>query len=200
VVVIDGGGANFHSVLSAFERLGVPASVSRDRGRIAEATHLVLPGVGAADAAMSRLRESGLDDFLPTTTQPLLGICLGMQLLYERSEEGDTACLGLLPGTVRRLRASPGRRVPHIGWNRLRTRGKDPLGAGLDGEHAYFVHGFAAATDAGATVADCEHGDRFAALVASGRLCGAQFHPERSAEAGARLLQNFLERGAWTSK
>ena len=196
VVLIDAGGANFHSVQAAFARLGVQASVSRDRGRIAEATHLVLPGVGAAAAAMARLRQSRLDDFLPLTTQPLLGICLGMQVLYERSEEGDTSCLGLLPGSVRKMPRSPGRRVPHIGWNRLRGAGADPLGAGLDGEYAYFVHGYAAPADAGSTVADCEHGERFAALVARGRLCGAQFHPERSARAGARLLRNFLERRA----
>jgi glutamine amidotransferase len=197
VVLVDAGGANFHSVQSAFERLGVQACVSSDRGRIAEATHLVLPGVGAAAAAMQRLRAARLDDFLPETTQPLLGICLGMQMLYERSEEGGTTCLGLLPGSVRRLRAAPGRRVPHMGWNRLRACGDDPLGAGLDGEYAYFVHGYAAPAEPGsAAVAECEHGERFAALVARGRLCGAQFHPERSARVGARLLQNFLERSA----
>lgn len=196
VVLVDAGGANFHSVQSAFERLGVQACVSRDRGRIAEATHLVLPGVGAAAAAMARLREARLDDFLPATTQPLLGICLGMQMLYERSEEGDTSCLGLLPGSVRRLRPAAGRRVPHMGWNRLRACGDDPLGAGLDGEYAYFVHGYAAAVESSSAVADCEHGDRFVALVARGRLCGAQFHPERSARAGARLLRNFLGRSA----
>jgi glutamine amidotransferase len=196
VVLVDAGGANFHSVQSAFERLGVVANLSSDRGRIAEATHLVLPGVGAAAAAMQRLRAARLDDFLPTTTQPLLGICLGMQLLYERSEEGETSCLGLLPGAVRRLRAAPGRRVPHMGWNRLRACGGDALGAGLDGEYAYFVHGYAVSADADPVVADSEHGERFAALVARGRLCGAQFHPERSARAGARLLRNFLERRA----
>ena len=196
VVLVDAGGANFHSVQSAFARLGVSATVSRDRGCLAEATHLVLPGVGAAAAAMQRLRAARLDDFLPTTTQPLLGICLGMQMLYERSEEGDTSCLGLLPGAVRRLRASPGRRVPHMGWNRLRACGDDALGAGLDGEYAYFVHGFAAPAGQEPVVADSEHGERFAALVARGRLCGAQFHPERSGRAGARLLGNFLERRA----
>ena len=196
VVIVDAGGANFASVQAAFERLGAESCVSSDRGRIAEATHLVLPGVGAAPAGMARLREARLDDFLPQTTQPLLGICLGMQLLFERSEEGDTACLGLLPGTVRRLRRSPGRRVPHMGWNRLRTRGADALGEGMDESYAYFVHSYAAPAASGETVAECEHGESFAALVACGRLCGVQFHPERSAAAGARLLRNFLERRA----
>jgi glutamine amidotransferase len=194
VVLLDAGGANFGSLRAAFARLGVDACVSADPGRIAEATHLVLPGVGAAAAAMCKLRENGLDELIPRTTQPLLGICLGMQLLFESSEEGETSCLGLLPGRVRRLRRSPGRRVPHMGWNRLRARGFDALGCGLDGEYAYFVHGYAAPPGSEFAVADSTHGDGFAALVARGRLCGAQFHPERSARAGARLLRNFLER------
>jgi len=196
VVLLDAGGANFGSLRAAFARLGVEACASADRGRIAEATHLVLPGVGAAAAAMRRLRENGLDEVIPATTQPLLGICLGMQLLFEASEEGDTNCLGLLPGRVRRLRRAAGRRVPHMGWNRLRTRGRDPLTCGLDGEHAYFVHGYAAAAENEFAVAQSTHGEDFAAVVARGRLCGAQFHPERSARAGARLLRNFLERKA----
>jgi glutamine amidotransferase len=197
VVVIDAGGANFHSVCSAFARLGIEAQVSGDRGRIAEATHLVLPGVGAAAPAMRRLGETALDDAIASSTQPLLGICLGMQLLYERSEEGDTACLGLLPGAVRRLQPRPGARVPHMGWNRLQlANDDDALGAGLDGQYAYFVHAYAADSGTEANVAECAHGGRFAALVARGRLCGAQFHPERSAGAGARLLRNFLERRA----
>jgi glutamine amidotransferase len=194
VAVIDAGGANFHSVRSAFERLGAQVRVSGDRGCLAEATHLVLPGVGAAANAMQRLRATRLDDFIASAPQPLLGICLGMQVLFESSEEGDTAGLGLLPGAVQRLRPAPGRRVPHMGWNRLRSRGDDALSAGLDGEYAYFVHGYAAPAEAGTTVVDCEHGERFAAVVSSGRLCGAQFHPERSGRAGARLLRNFLER------
>lgn len=196
VVVLDAGGANFGSLQAAFERLGVESCVSADRGRIAEATHLVLPGVGAAAAAMRAMREKGLDELIPRTTQPLLGICLGMQLLFEGSEEGDTPGLGLLPGRVRRLRRAPGRRVPHMGWNRLRARGDDELVAGLDGEFAYFVHGYAAAADTQAAVAESTHGEDFAAVVARGRLCGAQFHPERSAGAGARLLRNFLGRKA----
>ena len=198
VILLDSGGANFGSLRAAFARLGVDAVPSADRGRIAEATHLVLPGVGAAAAAMQRLRENGLDELIPATTQPLLGICLGMQLLFEGSEEGDTRCLGLLPGRVRRLRRAPGQRVPHMGWNRLRLRprGATGLAAGLDGECAYFVHGYAAPADSDDALADSTHGDRFAALVARGRLGGAQFHPERSARAGARLLRNFLEQRA----
>jgi glutamine amidotransferase len=193
VVLLDSGGANFASLKAAFARLGVDAAVSSDRGRIRDATHIVLPGVGAAASAMQRLRQNGLDEFIPQTTQPLLGICLGMQLLFESSEEGDTSCLGLLPGRVRRLRRSAGRRVPHMGWNRLRARRRGALVEGMDGEYAYFVHGYAAPAESGYSLADSTHGDTFAALVARGRLCGAQFHPERSAHAGERLLKNFLE-------
>jgi glutamine amidotransferase len=196
VAVIDAGGANFHSVRAAFERLGASVRVTADRACLAEATHLVLPGVGAAASAMKRLRERRLDDYIGSATQPLLGICLGMQVLFESSEEGGTACLGLLPGAVRRVQPSPGRRVPHMGWNRLRARDDDALVGGLDGEYAYFVHGYAAPVDPRSTIAECEHGERFAAVVSRGRLCGAQFHPERSGRVGARLLRNFLARRA----
>jgi imidazole glycerol-phosphate synthase subunit HisH len=191
VVLLDSGGANLGSVQAALARLGVDAPVSHDPGRIAEATHLLLPGVGAAASAMARLRDNGLDAVIPRTTQPLLGICIGMQLLYEGSEEGDTPCLGLLPGRVRKLRAAPGVRVPHMGWNRLAIRADGPLVAGLDGEHVYFVHSYAASCD-DSTIATCTHGEAFAAIVSRGRVSGAQFHPERSGAAGARLLANFL--------
>ena len=191
VVLLDSGGANLGSVQAALARLGVDAPVSSDAATIAAATHLVLPGVGAAGAAMARLRANGLDQLIPATTQPLLGICIGMQLLYDSSEEGDTACLGLLPGRVRKLPASPGVRVPHMGWNQLHTRRTMPLVEGLDGENVYFVHSYAAPVDAN-TVCDCTHGAPFAAVVSQGRVSGAQFHPERSSVAGARLLANFL--------
>jgi glutamine amidotransferase len=171
----------------------VDAPVSSDRGRIRHATHIVLPGVGAAASAMQRLRQNGLDEFIPQTTQPLLGICLGMQLLFESSEEGDTSCLGLLPGAVSRLPESPGVRVPHMGWNTLAsTDVAHPLMAGLDGAWVYFVHSYAAAP-AALALATCTHGAPFAAVVAKDRVMGAQFHPERSAAAGARLLRNFLD-------
>jgi glutamine amidotransferase len=114
-----------------------------------------------------------------------------MQLLFERSAEGDTECLGLLPGAVARLPDSPGVRVPHMGWNRLQARSAHPLLAGLDQQWVYFVHSYAAAVSP-RTLASCRHGDEFAAMEAQGRVMGAQFHPERSSSAGARLLQNFL--------
>jgi imidazole glycerol-phosphate synthase subunit HisH len=191
VVLLDSGGANIGSVQVAFARLGVDAKVSSDWNVIRAATHVVLPGVGAAAAAMARLRSNGLDKLIPKLTQPLIGICIGMQLLFERSAENDTDCLGLLPGNVRRLEAADGIRVPHMGWNRLQTTSTHPLVADLNQQWVYFVHSYAA-SNSSQTLASCTHGGSFAAVVASDRVMGAQFHPERSGAAGARLLQNFL--------
>lgn len=191
VAVIDSGGANIGSVCCALERLGARAELTADPQRIRAADRVILPGVGAAAAAMRQLREIGLDRVIPTLTQPLLGICLGMQLLFEHSEEGDVACLGLLSGRVRRLRAA-GVRVPHMGWNRLDVVRRHPLLDGIDDPaYAYFVHGYAV-TDCGDAIARATHGERFVAAVARGAVCGAQFHPERSSDVGARLLANFL--------
>ena len=191
LVLLDSGGANLGSVQAAFERLGVAAPVSSDWNTIRAATHLVLPGVGAAATAMAKLRDNGLAALIPKLTQPLMGICIGMQLLYERSAENDTECLGLLPGRVLKLPAAPGIRVPHMGWNRLDVEVEHPLVAGLDRQWVYFVHSYAAPVS-GLTLASCTHGKPFAAVVASDRIMGAQFHPERSSAPGARLLRNFL--------
>ena len=193
VVLVDAGGANLGSVRYALERLGARVRVSAAAGEIAAADRVILPGVGAAGPAMARLRELCLVELLRELRQPLLGICLGMQLLYEASDEGDVECLGVLPGRVSRLVAAlPSVRVPHMGWNRLRVEQVDPLLHGIaDGSTAYFVHSYAApVTDA--TRASCDHGGAFAAVVRSGNYSGAQFHPERSATVGARLLENFL--------
>lgn len=192
LVIIDAGGANLGSVRAAFARLGVTPEVSRDPARIATAERLVLPGVGAAGPVMAILRESGLDALLRDSRTPLLGVCIGMQVLFEGSEEGDVAGLGLLAGRVRRLPAAPGVRLPHMGWNRLALLGASALLAGIeDGAQAYFVHSYGVidSTDA---IATCTHGQPFCAAVARGHVAGVQFHPERSGEVGARLLRNFL--------
>ena len=193
VVLIDAGGANIGSVRYAFERLGAIVRFSADREEILSADRVVLPGVGAAAAGMARLRELGLVECVRALRQPLLGVCLGMQLLFESSDEGDVRTLGLLPGRVRRLAGSPALRVPHMGWNALQRVRPDALLDGIvDGEAAYFVHGYAApVTDD--TLAACEHGESFAAVVRRGNVMGAQFHPERSAAIGARFLRNFLD-------
>lgn len=195
VVLVDSGGANLGSVRYALQRLGVEPAVSGDAVVIAAADRVILPGVGAAGPGMARLRELGLVQPLRDLRQPLLGICLGMQLLFEGSEEGGERCLGLIPGQVRRMPESPGVRVPHMGWNRLQARRENPLLRGIDdGAQAYFVHSYAAPVTAD-TVAESTHGRHFAAIVQRGNVAGAQFHPERSGAVGARLLANFLESG-----
>lgn len=195
VVLVDSGGANIGSVRYALERLGVQAAMSADADAIRAADRVILPGVGAAGPAMARLNALALVDTLRSLTQPLLGICLGMQLLFDDSEEGDVACLGLVPGRVRRMTESPGVRVPHMGWNRLSPTRASSLLEGIDdGAQAYFVHSFAAPVT-GDCLARCGHGADFAAVVQRGNVAGAQFHPERSASTGARLLENFLKAG-----
>jgi glutamine amidotransferase len=195
VAVVDAGGANLGSVCYALERLGVTPRVVADADGLQRAERVILPGVGAAATAMNRLRQQNLIEPLRRLNKPLLGICLGMQLLYESSEEGDTECLGLITGVVRRMLPGEGLRVPHMGWNQLLPLRSSPLLDGIpERADAYFVHGYAAPVTAD-TVAACEYGGLFTAIVQRGFHCGAQFHPERSSTAGARLLRNFLEMG-----
>jgi imidazole glycerol-phosphate synthase subunit HisH len=195
LVIIDSGGANVASLQFAFERLQCQATVTADVRDVRDATHVVLPGVGAAADAMSRLRGSGLAEVIPTLQQPVLGICLGMQLLFERSEEGDTECLGVVAGSATRMHAVAGRPVPHMGWNQLQIGQASPLLAQVQsGEYVYFVHSYAIESGA-ATVASCDYGGDFSAVIASRNFFGTQFHPERSAGTGARILANFLRLG-----
>lgn len=192
VVIIDSGGANLASLQFALQRLGAQAVVSADPAIVAAAPRVLLPGVGSAGDAMRRLRAAGLDRLLPTLRQPLLGICLGMQLLFERSAEGDTQGLGILPGEVGRLVAAPGRPVPHMGWNTLEAASPDPLLRDIAaGEHFYFVHSFAA-RPSDTTLATTDYGGALVAIAGRDNFRGVQFHPERSGPAGARLLANFL--------
>ena len=194
LVVLDIGVGNTASMVWALERLGARPDLTADSERIASAERLVFPGVGAAGFAAARLEQLGLADVLKAYDRPLLGVCLGMQLLFERSEEGDAPGLGRLPGTVRRIAPAPERPSPHMGWNRLTVeRADEPLLAGVeDGAYAYFVHGYAAPVSA-ATVASADYGGPFSAVVRQGAVCGCQFHPERSGPLGARVLQNFLD-------
>lgn len=193
VVLVDAGGTNIGSVRYALQRLGVDAALTSDAATIRAADKVILPGVGAAGPGMARLRELGLVEVLRGLTQPVLGVCLGMQLLCTHSEEGDTACLGVIPAPVRRFVEAPGLRVPHMGWNALSILRKHPLLAGLDdGEQAYFVHSYAVPTGDW-TLADSDYGEAFSAVIARDNFHGMQFHPERSAAVGARLLQNFLD-------
>lgn len=193
VVIVDGGGANIASLRHALARLGVDATLSADPGRLSAAGRVILPGVGAAGDAMRRLREAGLDAAIAGLRQPVLGICLGMQLLFDRSEEGDVDCLGVLPGAVRRIPTGNGLAVPHMGWNQLEYTTDHPLLAGVAaGSYVYFVHGYAVPPGA-YTLATCDYGGPFSAVVKRDNFFGMQFHPERSGTIGARLLRNFLE-------
>ena len=192
IVIVANGGANIASLQFALQRLEAASVVSADAAQIRAASHVILPGVGAAADAMSRLRGNGLDSLIATLQQPVLGICLGMQLLYEASQEGDARCLGIIPGRAALLERSADRPVPHMGWNTLEIRRPCALLEGLaDGDYAYFVHSYALGVSA-ATVASTGYGAPFSACVQWRNFYGAQFHPERSAAVGARLLGNFL--------
>lgn len=190
VVAVPVGGANFGSLRRALERLGEAVEFSRAPSLLRTASHVILPGVGAAAPAIAGLHASGLVDVLRGLRQPLLGICLGMQLLYEGSDEGEGEALGLLAGRARRLSPSPS--WPHMGWNTLQPRGDSPLLSGIDAEDwFYFVHGYAAAVTPD-TLASGEFGEPFTAVAGRGNVFGCQFHPEKSAAAGRRVLANFL--------
>ncbi|WP_425605434.1 imidazole glycerol phosphate synthase subunit HisH [Pseudoxanthomonas putridarboris] len=195
VALVDAGGANIGSVRYALNRLGVEPEMATGADAIRAADRVILPGVSTAAQVMGRLRELGLVETLRSLDAPLLGVCVGMQLLFEHSEEDDTPCLGLLPGRVAKLPAGAGIRVPHMGWNTLSEVRGTALTHGIEpGGHAYFVHSYAApVTEDCVMVSD--HGRPFAAIVQRGNVAGAQFHPERSARIGARLLDNFLKQG-----
>lgn len=190
--MVDSGGANLGSVQAAFRRLGVNAPITSDPARIAQATHVVLPGVGAAQPAMDKLTNNGLIDVILALKQPVLGVCVGMQLLFTALDEGPVAGLGVFPGTVAKLRGAPGLRIPHMGWNQLQLLAEHQLLDGIQsGDYGYFVHSYAAPVSE-YTLAASTHGTAFSAVVARANFCGAQFHPERSSALGLKLLSNFL--------
>jgi glutamine amidotransferase len=189
VAVVDLAYGNIGSIEIALKRLGAEVTRTAHPGAIRAADRVILPGVGAAGYAMRRIDALDLRDTLTSFTRPLLGICLGMQLLFEASEEDGTECLGLIPGRVRRLDPAPGRPVPHMGWSRLDTRAGTP---GLaTGDYVYFAHSFAC-DDGPHSLAVADYGRPIPAAVRRGNVLGAQFHPERSSVAGARFLQAFL--------
>ena len=194
VAIVHLGAGNTASVQFALERLGADVLITADPAAIAAADRVILPGVGAAAFAMGRMNNLGLTQVLRDFSRPLLGVCLGQQLLFETSEEGDPVpLLGFIPGTVRRLNVRPDLPVPHMGWSRLNITRPDPLLAGIgDGAYAYFVHSYVC-PDTDATLACADYGTEVPAVVRTGNRWGCQFHPERSAEAGARILKNFLE-------
>jgi len=193
VAIIDSGGANIASLRFALERLGASSTLTVDADELRAAPRVILPGVGAAADAMRRLESLRLVEVIRDLRQPVLGICLGMQLLFDASDEGDTRCLGLLPGRVERFPDRDGFPVPHMGWNQLDFESDAALLTGIDrGEYVYFVHSYRAPVGPW-TVATSDYGGEFSAVVQQRNFYGAQFHPERSGPVGARLLAGFLE-------
>jgi len=191
-VIIASGGANLASLQFALRRLGVEAPVTEDAAQVTEASHVVLPGVGAARNAMTRLRSAGLVDVIRQLEQPVLGICLGLQLLFSGSDEDDAVCLDIISGHAYRFPQSADLPVPQMGWNALRRVADSPLLAGVaDGDYAYFIHSYALAQGE-YTCATSDYGGVFSAVVQQDNFFATQFHPERSARVGAKILSNFL--------
>ena len=191
VVLLSTGGSNYTSLQSAFERLGARCQLSTNMDVIAAASHVVLPGVGSASSAMQAIQQQDLAPIIKSLKQPLLGICLGMQVLYRFSDESEQTCLGIFSGSINRLVNMPGIRVPHMGWNSVHSTQANVLFKGIDGADFYFVHSYAAALDEN-SIAQSTHGNSFTAAVASENVYGVQFHPERSGPQGQTLLENFL--------
>ncbi len=191
IAIVDSGGANLASVMFAVERVGRPFVFTGDPDVIRKASHVILPGVGAAGTAMKILRGGGLVECLRSLTQPVLGICLGMQLLFDWSAEGEVEMLGLVPEKVRKFQGDLP--VPHMGWNTLDIVRDHSLLKGLDAKsYVYFVHSYNAPVG-DFTVAKTEYGTSFSSVINRDNVFGCQFHPERSGKTGAAILQNFME-------
>lgn len=191
--VVNLGVGNTASLMFALDRLGDDAVLTADPAVVADAARVMLPGVGAAAYAMGQLEALGLVATLRAFPRPMIGICLGQQLLYEGSEEGDAGGLGRIPGKAFKMTSAPDRPVPHMGWNSLTRERDDPLLDGVrDGDFVYFVHSYACPIGP-ATLTSTDYGAPFSSMVRFGSVWGCQFHPERSSAIGARILKNFLE-------
>ncbi len=192
IAIIDSGGANIASLLFAFDRLQAKAVLTSDADEIRNAARVLLPGVGAAKDAMSRLTNAGLLDVIRELKQPVLGICLGMQLLSDGSEEEDVECLGIIPGTVKKLAATTDSPVPNMGWCSTSITAAHPVLEGIeDNSYFYYLHSYALPVS-DHTLATAVHTDEFSAIIGHENFVAAQFHPERSSATGARLLKNFV--------
>ncbi|OBX11037.1 imidazole glycerol phosphate synthase subunit HisH [Gallibacterium genomosp. 3] len=193
IIIIDTGCANLSSVKFAIDRLGYQAEISRDLNQIQQADKLLLPGVGTANAAMNNLQQRNLINTIQQLTQPVLGICLGMQLMTQFSQEGNLSTLGLIDGQTEKL-PEAGLPLPHMGWNQVNFVEDQPLFADIpNGSYFYFVHSFAVLPNQH-TIATCDYGVPFSAALNNGNFYGVQFHPERSGKVGAQLLRNFIEK------
>ncbi|OCG02955.1 imidazole glycerol phosphate synthase subunit HisH [Gilliamella sp. wkB112] len=192
IVILDTGCANLASVKYAVERLGYRPIISLDPDVVLNSDKLFLPGVGSASAAMQQLKQRNLIELIKVCTQPILGICLGMQLLAEHSDEGNVDTIGIIQEKVSKI-PDCGLPLPHMGWNRVTPKAGHHLFRDIpDGSYFYFVHGYALPL-CSATIAETSYGENFTAAVQKDNYYGVQFHPERSGTTGAKLLKNFLE-------
>ena len=194
IAVIDYNAGNIRSVLYALERIGVDHVLTNDHDVIRGAERVIFPGVGAAASTMKHLNESGLADLIRSLTQPVFGICVGMQLLCSHSEEGDVPCLGIFPNKVKKFVSAPGEKVPHMGWNTVAlTAENDWVSTEVDGQHCYYVHSYYVEPGEGTVATTHYCGHDYAAMMRRGNFYAAQFHPEKSAGVGERIIRDFLE-------
>ncbi|MCI5081238.1 MAG: imidazole glycerol phosphate synthase subunit HisH [Saprospiraceae bacterium] len=192
VAIIDYNAGNVRSVLFAMERLGVQAQLTSDHAAIRSAEKVIFPGVGEANTTMRFLREKGLDKLIPTLQQPVLGICLGMQLLCRHSEENDTPCLGIIPQQVKRFVPKQGEKVPHMGWNQIADLKGGLFDESQENKYVYFVHSYF--VEKGPyTTAICDYTLPYSAALQKDNFYATQFHPEKSGSVGAAILENFLK-------
>jgi len=192
ITIVDSGGSNIASIKFMLERLGLKAEFSRDAEVIKKSSHVILPGVGSAAVAIGCLKKHGLFDVLRSLTQPVLGICLGMQLFFDFSEEGGVACLGLISGRVKKISKRDGLSIPHMGWNTVKLIKANPIMNNIaDNSYVYFTHSYAVQVNEH-TFAVTDYGEEFSAVIQYKNFFGTQFHPERSGEIGMTILKNFL--------
>lgn len=193
IAVIDYNAGNVQSVLYALDRFEVDAVLTRDPELILKADKVLFPGVGEASSTMRFLKSFDLDQVLPKLKQPMLGICLGLQLMCEHSEENNTTCLGILPVKVKRFIApDPAYKIPHMGWNQLVVSASDWVPASFSGQYVYFVHSYYAELNP-YTVAQCEYGQTFSAIIRKDNFFATQFHVEKSGPVGLSILETFLK-------
>jgi imidazole glycerol-phosphate synthase subunit HisH len=191
LVIIKYNAGNIQSVLFALERIGLHAEVTDDKEKIRSAEKVIFPGVGEASSAMTSLQAAGLDKLIPTLNQPVLGICVGMQLLFQQSEENNTTCLGIIPAAVKKFQSNPGIKVPQVGWNRIYDLKTNLFEGVAEESYIYNVHSYYA-EDSPYTIAHCQYGLEYAAAVKKDNFYGVQFHTEKSAETGDRIIRNFI--------
>lgn len=195
IAVIDYNAGNIRSVLYALDRLKADYLLTADHQQIRAAEKVIFPGVGAAGSAMAHLRKTGLDEVIKGLQQPTFGVCVGMQLLCSYSEENETDCLGIFPENVRKFQPRGGEKVPHMGWNTIQLSDQnDWVSPELDGQYCYYVHSYYVESSPYCS-ATTDYCGRFSAMLHKDNFYAAQFHPEKSAKTGERILQDFLQLG-----